>query len=85
MEASCIRRDNDKKHVYHLLVKSAILEVPLTFRLSWITRTMSGSIAVARLSQGIPAQALHLARSPGRELLVGCALSQPSSSIGGAS
>jgi hypothetical protein len=32
-----------------------------------------------------PAQGLHLARSPGRELLVGCAFSQPSSSIGGAS
>jgi hypothetical protein len=28
MEALCIRHDNGKKHVYHALVKQAILEVP---------------------------------------------------------
>jgi len=64
MEASCIRRDNDKKHVYHLLVKSAILEVPLDIA-SLLDHT--NEVGLDRSRPAIPrhrAQALHLARSP---------------------
>jgi hypothetical protein len=66
MEALCIRHDNGKKHVYHRLVKRAILRFldisPRADHINGVGLECSRPAIPRR-----PAQALHLARSSGRE------------------